>query len=57
MVNRRAIRCGAQGCRYSSGHWRAKKVSPPRVVSYKNGASVSGEIGAPFLCLGTENGE
>src|ERR1700740_3030037 len=25
MVNRKGIRCGPQGCRYFSGHWRAKK--------------------------------
>jgi len=25
MVNRKGIRCGAQGCRYFSGLWRAKE--------------------------------
>jgi len=33
MVNRKGIRCGAQGCRYFSGHWRAKNFSERVVVT------------------------
>src|SRR5215469_16417238 len=44
MVNRKGTRCGAQGCRYSSDHWRAKKIS--KVVLRKRRSPR-----APFLYL------
>lgn len=36
MVNRKGIRCGAQGCRSSSGRWRAKQNLESG--NYKSGA-------------------
>lgn len=46
MVNRKGIRCGARGCRYFSGLWRAKKIF--QLVGSKTAFR---ETGTPSLCL------